>query len=54
MSKAFYKSTKTPNVYFFLSSDVQISSIKSNNAYEVDNEDRNPFGDLTKKFNKFL
>ena len=44
VSKAFFNSVKTPNVYFFLFSDVVIYSINSSNACEVDKiEARNPY-----------
>ena len=39
--KSFFKSMKTPSVYFFLSRDALISSTKSSSACEVDIEERN-------------
>ena len=39
----YFKSINTPNGYFFLSSDVLISSTKSISACEVDSLVRNPY-----------
>ena len=39
----FFKSINTPSVYFFLSSDVLISSTKSISACELDILVRNPY-----------